>query len=211
MGQRSKRAPRCGVCRMHCALCLCAELPRLELLTRVVLVMHHREASKTTATGPLALLALEGSRLCVHGELGTSLDLSAEHVPGRRVLLLFPREDAKVLTPELLAQDPRPVTLLVPDGNWRQASRASRRIPGVAQAECVTLAAGPPTRYRLRHEPKEGGLATFEAIARALGVLESAAVQQQLEAFFERMVATTLGTRARTKLAASNSATPGAL
>lgn len=199
MGQRSKRAARCDVCRMHCALCLCAEFPRLELLTRVVVIMHHREVSKTTATGPLALLALKASRLCVHGEPNTLLDLNAEHVPDRRVLLLFPREDAKPLTPELLAQDPRPVTLLVPDGNWRQASRASRRIPGMAQAECVVLAAGPPTRYRLRHEPKVGGLATFEAIARALGVLESAAVQQQLEALFERMVAATLSTRAKPK------------
>lgn len=181
-------------------MCLCAEIPQLKLLTRMVLVMHHREASKTTATGPLALLALKGSRLCVHGELGAPLDLSAEHTPDRRVLLLFPREDAQVLTPQLLARDPRPVTLLVPDGNWRQASRASRRIPGLAQAECVTLAAGPATRYRLRHEPKVGGLATFEAIARALGVLESAAVQQQLEALFERVVATTLSTRAQPKL-----------
>ena len=197
MGQRSKRAPRCGACRMHCELCLCAELPRLELLTRVVLIMHHRELSKTTATGPLALLALAGARLCVHGEQGTPLDLRAEHEPARRVMLLFPREDAKLLTPELLAQDRRPVTLLVPDGNWRQASRAARRIPGMAEAECVVLAPGPPTRYRLRHEPKPGGLATFEAIARALGVLESAAAQQQLEALFDRMVSATLSTRAQ--------------
>lgn len=199
MGQRSKRAPRCDVCRMHCALCLCAQLPRLELSTRVVLIMHHREVSKTTATGPLALRALAGSSLCVHGEPGSLLDLRPEHAPGRRVMLLFPRDDAKVLTPELLAQDRRPVTLLVPDGNWRQASRASRRIPGVAEAECVELAAGAPTRYRLRHEPKVGGLATFEAIARALGVLESVTVQQQLETLFERMVAATLSTRAQPK------------
>jgi DTW domain-containing protein YfiP len=184
---------------MHTALCLCAEVPQLELATRVVLIMHHREVSKTTATGPLALQALPGSSLCVHGEQDALLDLSAEHVPGRRVMLLFPREDAKPLTPELLAQDPRPVTLLVPDGNWRQASRAAKRIPGLAQAECVVLAPGPPTRYRLRQEPKEGGLATFEAIARALGVLESVAVQQQLEALFERMVAATLSTRAQPK------------
>ena len=201
MGQRSKRAPRCDVCRMHSELCLCANLPELALPTRVVLIMHHREVSKTTATGPLALLALKGSRLCVHGEQGAPLDLSAEHSPNRRVLLLFPREDARPLTPELVAQDARPVTLLVPDGNWRQASRASRRIPGVAEAECVVLVPGPPSRYRLRHEPKPGGLATFEALARALGVLESAAVQQSLEALFERMVAATLSTRAQPKAA----------
>jgi DTW domain-containing protein YfiP len=59
----------------------------------------------------------------------------------------------------------------------------------------VTLPDGPPTRYRLRREPREGGLATFEAIARALGILESTEVQAQLEAVFERMVAETLATR----------------
>jgi tRNA pseudouridine65 synthase len=80
------------------------------------------------------------------------------------------------------------VTLIVPDGNWGQASGASRRIPGLARAEHVMLSKGAPSRYRLRNEPREGGLATFEAIARALGMLESAAVQAQLEALFERMV-----------------------
>lgn len=192
---------------MHLALCLCAQIPQLDLVTRVVLIMHHREVSKTTATGPLALRALKGSSLCVHGEPGNVLDLSAEHVSERRVLLLFPRDDAKLLTPALLAEDARPVTLLVPDGNWRQASRAARRIPGLAQAECVVLSGGAPTRYRLRHEPKTDGLATFEAIARALGVLESAAVQQQLEALFERMVAATLSTRAQPKAPAASAGT----
>jgi DTW domain-containing protein YfiP len=85
--------------------------------------------------------------------------------------------------------------MIVPDGSWRQASKARRRIPGLDAAECVTLPPGPPTRYRLRREPKDGGLATFEAIARVLGILESAAVQAELEAFFERMVETTLATR----------------
>ena len=196
MGQRSKRALRCDVCRLQSALCLCSELSPLQLSTRVVLVMHHREVAKTTATGPLALRALVHGELHVHGERAALVDLSGLHEQGRRVLLLFPSDEAKPLTQALLAQDPRPVTLIVPDGNWRQASRAARRIPGMAQAERVLLSAGPPSRYRLRSEPKAGGLATFEAIARALGVLESAAVQAQLEALFEQMVERTLRTRA---------------
>jgi tRNA pseudouridine65 synthase len=88
------------------------------------------------------------------------------------------------------------VTLVVPDGSWGQAKRAAKRIPGMAQAEMVVLAAGSPTAYRLREEPKLGGLATFEAIARALGVLESPAIQAQLEGLFATMVERTLSTRA---------------
>jgi tRNA pseudouridine65 synthase len=180
---------------MQLALCLCEELPRLELATRVVLIMHQREVRRTTATGPLALRALANGQLHVHGTRGAPLDLRALHGDGRRVLLLVPGDGARPLTPELLAEDRRPVSLVVPDGSWRQATRAARRIPGLADAEPVTLVDGGPSRYRLRREPKAGGLATFEAIARALGVLESVDVQAQLEDLFSRMVERTLSTR----------------
>jgi tRNA pseudouridine65 synthase len=182
---------------MHRASCACAITDRLELRTKLVLIMHRREVSKTTATGPLALRSLSHSTLHVHGERDRPLDLRALHAENRRVLVLFPSDDAVVLTPEFLAQDPRPVTLVVPDGNWRQASRAARRIPGLHGAQRVVLAGGAPSQYALRNQPKAGGLATFEAIARALGVLESAEVQQQLEALLARMVSDTLATRAR--------------
>jgi len=195
MGQRSKRAERCAVCRMQLELCLCAGVVKLDLATRVVLVMHHREVAKTTGTGRLPLMLLRNSERHLYGEEGAPLDLRELHGQGRRVLVLFPGEGATPLTPALVARDRRPVTLVVPDGNWRQASRAARRIPGLAEAEPVVLPPGPPSRYRLRQEPKPGGLATCEAVARALGVLESTAVQHELEALFERMVERTLATR----------------
>lgn len=184
---------------MHLALCICSDITPLSLDTRLVLVMHHREASKTTATGPLALEALRNSELHLHGARDAALDLRGLHEQGRRTLLLFPGEDARPLTPTLLAEDSRPVTLVVPDGNWRQASRAARRIPGLELAERVILEEGQKSRYRLRTEPREGGLATFEAIARALGVIESREVQERLEALFTQMVERTLSTRGTPK------------
>jgi tRNA pseudouridine65 synthase len=184
---------------MHLALCLCVQIPKLALATKLVLIMHHREVSKTTASGPLALRALQHSELHVHGARDAPLDLSALHTHGRRVMLLFPGEDATPLTAALLAADPRPVTLVVPDGSWRQASRAARRIPGLERAERIGLVAGAPSEYGLRHEPRAGGLATFEAIARALGVLESREVQEQLETLFARMVRVTLATRGQAR------------
>jgi DTW domain-containing protein YfiP len=84
---------------------------------------------------------------------------------------------------------------LVPDGSWRQASRISKRIGAVARAQPVTLPPGPTTRWGLRRENHPGGLATFEAIARALGYLESEAVRLQLESSFERMVTATYQNR----------------
>jgi tRNA pseudouridine65 synthase len=181
---------------MHRALCVCDLVAPLELATRLVLVMHRREVSKTTATGRLALNVLPNSELHIHGRPDVRVDLTPLHQQDRRVLLLYPGEGARPLTQELLDDDPRPVTLIVPDGSWGQAKRAAKRIPGMAQAELVVLPAGSPTAYRLREEPKLGGLATFEAIARALGVLESPAIQEQLEELFATMVERTLSTRA---------------
>jgi DTW domain-containing protein YfiP len=71
----------------------------------------------------------------------------------------------------------------------------ARRLPGLARVEMVKLPEGPPTRWGLRREPRADGLATFEAIARALGIIESPAVQAGLEAFFSLMVQRTLQSR----------------
>ena len=176
-------------------LCVCPSIPRYDLSTRIVLVMHHREWIKTTATGPLALEALPNSELRIHGHQDRPLDFSDLNVPERRTLLLFPGEDVPVLTRCLLDRDERPVTLVVPDGTWRQASRMGRRLPGLDHAEMVRLPQGAATEWGLRRENHPDGLATFEAIARALGIIESSAVQTGLEALFRLMVQRTRQSR----------------
>lgn len=188
LGHRSKSSVRCPRCRLQLERCMCTLIPQLDLTTRIVLVMHRREILTTTASGPLALAALPNSELFLHGVKDAPVDLNFLHDGTRRILILYPSEDARPLSAELLAEDPRPVTLIVPDGSWRQASRAARRIPGVEFAERVTLPPDRPTEWGLRRETKAFGLATFEAIARALGILEGPAVRETLEAIFHESV-----------------------
>lgn len=195
MGSRSKRSERCPRCRMHAHLCICRSIPRYALATRLVLVMHRREYQKTTATGPLALEALANSELRIHGHQDRPLDLSDLNSPERRTLLLYPGDGVPPLTGSFLETDSRPVTLVVPDGNWRQAARMGRRLPGLEHAEMVRLPEGPRTSWGLRRENHAEGLATFEAIARALGIIESPAVQAGMEALFRLMVQRTLSSR----------------
>lgn len=199
MGSRSKSAKRCPVCRLHEADCLCPYLRPITTISRLVLVMHHRELAKPTSTGPLALAALPNSEHHLHGLRDRPLDLTHLHTSERRLLVLFPSEKAVPLSPELIQADPRPVSLIVPDGNWRQARRIPQRVPGLPQLPTVTLPAGGPSRWGVRNEPTPEGLATFEAIARAFGILEGPVtgprVQAELEALFERLVAATLAAR----------------
>lgn len=198
MSRRNNASRRCERCRMHQSLCVCALIPRIETRTRVLLVIHRSEDRKPTNTGRLATECLVNSEVVVRGHRGSqveALPIPEETTP----VLLYPAEDAVPLA-ELapkLRDTGRPVTLIVPDGNWRQASKVRNRVPGLRDVACVTLptSAAKPSTYRLRAEAHAHGLATIEAIARALGILEGSAVEEALEVPFRAMVERTLWAR----------------
>jgi DTW domain-containing protein YfiP len=192
---RRDNPDRCAACRMHQALCICALVPRLVARTRVALVVHHREARKPTNTGQLAARCLAHSTVSIVGER----DRPGERLAigeGVEPVVLFP-DDAAVPIAQY-ASAARPVLLIVPDGTWRQASKLRRRAPGLAELPCVSLPEAAPTAYRLRAEHRTGGLATFEAIAQALGALEGEAgpaIEAAMAAVFRVMVERTLWLR----------------
>jgi DTW domain-containing protein len=187
---------RCRVCRMLGRLCVCPLIPSppLATRTRVVLVMHRLENTKSTNTGRLAAACLANSEILVRGHDGQPSEPLAwgEDV---QPLLLFPFEDAKPMAHAARILDGRPVVLVVPDGTWRQASKVRRRVPGVADMTCVSVSGEAKLPYRLRAEAHAHGLSTIEAIARAMAVLEGEHVQRVLERVFRSMVERTLWTR----------------
>lgn len=177
---------------MHLRLCLCAELVPLALATRVVVVRTAREAPQPTNTGRLVPLALAEAELVTRGEPRLTASLGE---PARRTLLLFPAPGARALARD--PADARPVTLVVPDGTWRAARRMAAREPALAELERVRLPPGPPSRYRLRAHPDRACLATFEAVTRALGLLEGPEVEARLAHLFALFVDRTLYSRGR--------------
>ena len=195
MSRRNNAASRCARCRMHASLCVCALIPTLATRTRLDLVIHRAEDRKPTNTGRLAAEAMPNSQVIVRGratEPQDDLAWSAETRP----LFLFPHEDAVPLAS--LPGDDRPVTLIVPDGNWRQASKVRNRVAGMREVPCVSLPVGAPSIYRLRSEAHPFGLATLEAIARSLRILEGDAgpeVERALLHVFRAMVERTLWSR----------------
>jgi DTW domain-containing protein YfiP len=194
MGKRERAKNRCPVCLMSAPLCLCAERPTLATTTAVILVMHHREVKMPTNTGRLAHQCLSNSALVLRGLEGAPARIDLAGAVGTP-LLLHPTDDAVELDEAFTARVAPPYTLIVPDGSWRQASKMGQREEALRHVQRVKLAAGAPSRYRLRRETKPEGLATLEAIARALGVLESPAVEDALLAVFDLMVERTLRSR----------------
>ena len=202
MSKRERAKNRCPGCLIGVPLCFCASIPKLTTRTAVLILIHHREAMMPTNTGRLAHQCLVGSRLVLRGLKGEPATLEPSASFAGTPLLLHPTEDAILLDEHFQAKHPPPYTLIVPDGSWRQASKMGTREPSLQSIRRVKLEVGAPSRYQLRTETKPGGLATLEAIARALGVLESRAVEEELEKVFSLMVERTLRSRGVTPASA---------
>ena len=180
---------RCPRCRLHSDLCACTLLAPIEVATQILLVTHKFENLKATNTGHLAVQCLKGARLCLRGRKD-SPDDPVVWEPAQTPLLLFPCRDALPLDAWRAAQasTSKAMTLIVPDGTWRQANRVRRRVPGLATVQAVSLPSTHQSYYRLRRTHLGNRLATFEAIALALGILEGPAIEAHLLHVFRAVV-----------------------
>lgn len=227
--KRKTREP-CDGCALHKSLCICGMMPSLNLSTCVSLVVHHRELKRTTNTGRLALRVLRNSSMHIRGlrEVGRNnidrntgehkaLDLSCLLEGGYQPLLFYPSDDAVELTSEYVAHlrassrhddgSARPIRLIVPDGNWRQASKVAIRHPELAGVPRVILkgfgplsSGGLSSTAVMRTETKPEGMATLEAIAHALRVIEGEEVYKALIGVYHAKLSATLAGRGRGQL-----------
>lgn len=161
-------------------------------------MVHAKELKRTTNTGRLALQALRNSEMHVRGEGKERLDLSEILDPVYQPLLLYPSDDAVELDADFVASLKRPVLLIVPDGNWRQASKVHHRHRELAQVQRVCLKRNiadektKAAQKKLRAESTADGMATLEAIAHALWWLEGEAVGASLQQLYEQKLTQTL-------------------
>lgn len=178
---RGFRQRRCDGCRLPPELCVCGQLPLIDNQFRVHIVVHFREWNKSTNTARIAARMLRSCRVLIRGgpspTLGRDVDRELALIPPASALLLYPRDDATAL--DQVPPSPLIDTLIVPDGTWSQTRRLVRRHAAFQHVQAVHLGA-PTTEYRLRRGVHPGTCCTLEAIAAALGVLESPALTLQM-------------------------------
>lgn len=181
---------------MHRSLCICALLPRLVTRTRVLLIIHQLEAVKPTNTGLVAARCLVNSAVVYRGRIPEEKaeTVGEEIAPeGVTSLFLFPHADATPL--ESWRGRSENIQLVVPDATWSQAARMRGRM--ARGLPCVSLPARGVGADRLRAAPRPGRMATLEAVAAALGILEGPAVDEALMRVYRIMTERTLWTNGR--------------
>ncbi len=190
---------RCRRCRMLNTLCVCEIAPRLAIATNVFMLLHVGEWLKASNTGHFAQLCLNQTQIRLHGMPHTPLDTSSFDLNGRPNLILFPGLGAKPID-QVLPALKGPFNLLIPDGNWSQARRMILRNPILRAAHRVEL---PGPRYDLNRPRRNlypDRMSTFEAMAQALGIIESTNLEDELLDFFKVVVDRMLVMRGKSAL-----------
>ncbi len=167
MGIRSKVASktRCPSCSLRHEDCLCAELPVLSTRLCLAIVRHVNERYKPTSTTPLVLRAIGSATVHDWEGRGVPMPLS---LPAGDSFLLFPRRDGPAVPASDLAAWPRPPTIVILDGTWRQCRKMAHNVPGLRELPTISLPPGPASRPAMRTQIRPEGLATAEAVARLL-------------------------------------------
>lgn len=186
---------RCIHCLMRSEVCICESIQKIENKHPLTIIMHSRESIKTTNTARLAHATLSNSRIFIHGRIDQPADFSELLLKDHTNVLLTLSDQSKTLSSEWISRIEKPIHLIVPDGNWRQANKMKSRIAEVKHIPWVKLPPGPPSNYQLRAEAHPEGLSTLEAIARAYHLFEGPEVSDALLRIFNTMVSRTLSTR----------------
>jgi len=197
--KRAGHEGRCPQCRLNNNLCLCEKLNPFKVKTNVSLIVHVSELKLTSNSAQFVKLMLpEETQIFIRGKM--DIPFMAEEVAHRDGLglFLYPHEDSVELNQEFLAAHPGPYHLVVPDGNWHQARRVRKREEVFQKMKCVRLPFSGKSEYQLRKAHEAHWLSTYEATAKALGVIENdPQVEERLMDFFRLWVKTTMYNRTK--------------
>ena len=191
-----EKGRRCDTCRLPEPLCVCADLPRVQVPFELLLIQHRMERKSASNTGTVTARILQPSRLLEYQGATTPEIESALRGDAPR-LLLYPLGRAEPLTPAHIEPGPR---LIVLDATWKQARRMYRKLGPLRGCTAVTLPREVRPRWVLRQPPAPGMLGTAEAIAAATEALGCKAAAAELRAALDVVLRRALHVRSKISL-----------
>jgi DTW domain-containing protein YfiP len=196
---RGSSVKRCPKCHLASFACLCAwQLTRTSDI-HFILIVHHKELYKTTNTGRLIADFLpESTSAYLWSRTEPDAKLLVEIVnPSRRVVLLFPEDKMNtrekqlntiaIKTTKREAQNERPLTVILLDGTWKQASRMANLSAWLQNIERHSIAPNSITENQdnyIRKAPQEYQLSTAQAAACILREFNDSQNADLLERYF---------------------------
>lgn len=155
---------------MHLNICVCEACAPVPNSTRVSVLQHPTEVGHPKGT--VRILAQCLARVDVfHGETPDDFDQAGfnPHTEAGHSALLFPGPGSDTLECANLHDIHHWIIL---DGTWRKAAKILHQNPALAALPRFHLAEPPASAYAIRKAPGKQHLATAEAVAYLLNVVE---------------------------------------
>ncbi|MBN2790664.1 MAG: DTW domain-containing protein [Candidatus Delongbacteria bacterium] len=173
----------CPLCRLYKDICICSEIKKFNLDTRISILMHNKEKRKVSNTAKIAYLTLNNCNLVTKGEKDVNTDInsiiSSQHIN----IVLYP-DASKELNRELLQNFDKPVNLIVLDGNYNQAGKMFRSDIALQKAIKVRLPLGQIRKDQLRSPVHPEQVSTIEAVINALEIIGDTEANEHMEYLF---------------------------
>lgn len=165
-----KREYLCDSCRMYQPLCICDKIEKIDLKTKLSVIIPNLEFFKSSNTGSLVDVALKNSEIFIKGRKDSPLNADNIVKKDYNNFILYP--GGLPLTKDFVNSLDKPINLIVPDGTWRSAPKIIKQEPKLYTLKRVTLSQPKKSRYKVRKSPVLERISTFEAIIYALDVIE---------------------------------------
>lgn len=181
--RRSSWHKRCPLCKINKELCFCSEIKTFEIQSRLQILIHRKEKFLPSNTAHLLTRNFPSHvQMLTQGEPDPKEREELKITQGYTPLFLYPDENAVELNQEFLVNISRPIELIIPDGTWRQARKMKRRIPLLRSQNVVSikLSGDFQSTYSLRKQKYKNGLCTYEAVAKALGIIEGKELEKKM-------------------------------
>lgn len=177
----------CPICLIHKEICICNIIEKISLKTRITLISYKKELMRITNTGRLVSLCLNNQKIIIKNDINNIYKPEDIISNDYTNLILYP-EASQELNSEFIKKLSFPINLIVPDGTWRQTKKIFRSEKLLHTYKRVFLPQTNPADRFLRKPQKEYYFSTFDAISRALGIIENEEVSIKLKNVHDEMV-----------------------
>ena len=177
----SAESGRCYSCFRSKKACLCDEIKSFETKTKVVILIHPKEAKKQRiGTGRLTQKSLTNSMMIMgidftHDNLVNGLIADKT----KRCFLLYPGEEAINLSQneKFPATEEIENVIFVLDGTWPCAKKMLKESSNLQLLPRVCFDSNESSRFSIKHQPAAGCLSTIESVSLLLEELSKQEVE----------------------------------